>query len=200
MKIFSHRSQNSSKETLSSLNLTRWLASQTIPAPSCPQKTHFYEGDNDVSDLPFTEILFFNLSVKFQGQLSRCWLCYLHYVKTETRANCSRKVREIESGSWKRWLGWRGWQMIICKRPVPPDDHLQEDRSSGWSFARGRTLWMIICKPPVPTDDHLHLAGSSRWSFERGRILRIIICKWPDPPDVHLQEAEFSGWIFSRSS
>ena len=49
----------------------------------------------------------------------------------KTRANCSRKVREIESGSWERWLGWQGWQIIICKRPVPPDDHLQEPRSSG---------------------------------------------------------------------
>ena len=44
MKIFSHRSQSSSKETLSSLNLTRWLASQTIPAPSCPQKNSFLRG------------------------------------------------------------------------------------------------------------------------------------------------------------
>ena len=32
----------------------------------------------------------------------------------------------IESGTWQRWLGWRVWQKIICKRPVPPDDHLQE--------------------------------------------------------------------------
>ena len=63
---------------------------------------------------------------------------------TVTRTNCSRKVREIESGSWQRWLGWQGWQMIICKRPVPPDDHMQEARSSKWSFERGQI--MIICK------------------------------------------------------
>ena len=65
---------------------------------------------------------------------------------TKTRANCSRKVREIESRSWERWLGWwgwrgwRGWRMIICNRPDPPDDHLQEAGSSVWSFARGRIL------------------------------------------------------------
>ena len=59
--------------------------------------------------------------------------------RNKTRANCSRKVREIESRSWKRWLGWRGWRMIICRRPVPPDDHLQVARSSRWSFARDRT-------------------------------------------------------------
>ena len=58
----------------------------------------------------------------------------------ETRANYSRKVREIESRSWERWLVWQGWRKIICKRPVPPDDHLQEARSSGWSFTRGQIL------------------------------------------------------------
>ena len=56
----------------------------------------------------------------------------------KTRTNCSRKVRETESGSWQSWLGWRGWQMIICKRPVPPDNNLQKARPSGWSFARGQ--------------------------------------------------------------
>ena len=29
--------------------------------------------------------------------------------------------------------------MIICKRPVPPDDHLQVAGPSKWSFARGRS-------------------------------------------------------------
>ena len=28
--------------------------------------------------------------------------------------------------------------MIICKRPVPPDNNLQKARPSGWSFARGQ--------------------------------------------------------------
>ena len=41
----------------------------------------------------------------------------------ETRTNCSRKVHEIESGSWQRSLGRR---RVICKRPAPPDGHLQE--------------------------------------------------------------------------
>ena len=26
--------------------------------------------------------------------------------------------------------------MILCKRPDPPDDHLQEAGSYGWSFAK----------------------------------------------------------------
>ena len=34
--------------------------------------------------------------------------------------------------------------MIICKWPDPPDDHLQEAGSSGWSIARGRILQTII--------------------------------------------------------
>ena len=108
----------------------------------------------------------------------------------ETRANYSRKVREIESRSWERWLG--------CNRPVPPDDHLQEARSSRWSFARGGILWMIICKWLDPLDNHLQVAGSSGWSFARGWILLMIICKRPDPLDDHLQEAGSSRWSFAR--
>ena len=34
--------------------------------------------------------------------------------------------------------------MIICKRTVPPDDHLQKAVPSRWSFARGRSIQMII--------------------------------------------------------
>ena len=40
----------------------------------------------------------------------------------------------------------RGWSIhkIICKRTVPPDDHLQKAVPSRWSFARGRSIQMII--------------------------------------------------------
>ena len=89
--------------------------------------------------------------------------------------NCSRKVREIESG-W--WLGWRGWRMIIYKRPVG---------RSRWTFAIGWSLQMIICKRPVPPGDHLQQADPSRWSFARGRPLQMIFCKRLVPPDDHLQ-------------
>ena len=56
--------------------------------------------------------------------------------------------------------------MIICKRLVHPDDHLQEAGLSGWSFARYGSIQIIICKRPVYPDDHLQEAGPSRWSFE----------------------------------
>ena len=92
----------------------------------------------------------------------------------DTKANCSKKLGEIESWSWERRLGWRGWRTIIWKRPVLLDDHLQEARSPGWSFANSRSLWMIICKRPDPPDDHLQEAGSSGWSFTRGRPLWMI--------------------------
>ena len=81
------------------------------------------------------------------------------------RTNCSRKVCEIESGSWKSWLWRRGWQMIICKRPVPLDDHLREAGPSEWPFARGPSIQMIICKRLFPPNDHLQLACPSEWSF-----------------------------------
>ena len=48
-------------------------------------------------------------------------------------------------------LGWRDWQMIICKRPATPNDHLQETDHSRWSFVRGRPR----------RDDHLQEAGPS---------------------------------------
>ena len=51
--------------------------------------------------------------------------------------------------------------MIICKSLVPPDDHLQDAGLSGWSFARGQSLWIIICKRLAPLDDHLQEAGPS---------------------------------------
>ena len=92
--------------------------------------------------------------------------------KHQTRKNCSSKERKIESGSWQRWLRWRGWQMIICKRPAPPDDHLKEAGHSGWSFAKGRSFRMIICKRLVPPDDHLQEAGPSGWSFARVQPLQ----------------------------
>ena len=37
-------------------------------------------------------------------------------------------------------------QMIICKRPAPPDDHLQEAGPFGSSFARGRPLILTTTK------------------------------------------------------
>ena len=58
--------------------------------------------------------------------------------------------------------------MIICKRPDPPDDHLQVACPSIWSFASSWILQMIICKWPSPPYDHLQVAGSSRWSFAQG--------------------------------
>ena len=67
--------------------------------------------------------------------------------------------------------------MIICKRPVHPDDHLQEAGPSGWSFAKGRSIRMIHYERPVHPDDHLQEAGPSIWSFAKGWSIRMIICK-----------------------
>ena len=66
----------------------------------------------------------------------------------------------LDPGRGDRGEGWsfvrgQSLRMVICKRPDPPDDHLQKTVSSRWSFAR---------------------AGSSRWSFASGRIFRMKIC------------------------
>ena len=63
--------------------------------------------------------------------------------------------------------------MIICKRLIHTDDHLQEAGPSGWS---GWSILMIICKRPVHSDDHLQEADSYGSSFARGWSLRMIIC------------------------
>ena len=91
-----------------------------------------------------------------------------------------------------RWSFSRGrsLQMIICKRPVPSDDHFQEAELFGWSFSTGRSLGMISCEGPVPSDDHVLLKRRSFW---------IIICKRPFPSDDHLQEASPFGQLFARS-
>ena len=89
-------------------------------------------------------------------------------------------------------------RVFICKRPVRPDDHLQEAGPSRLSFARGRSIWMIICKRPANSNDHWQEAGLSGWSFARGQSIRMIICKRPVHPDDYLQEAGPSGWSFAR--
>ena len=108
-------------------------------------------------------------------------------------------IREIwVLGLWrKKWTekdpsGWsfargRSSQMIICKRPVHSDDHLQD-----------RSIRMIICKRPVHPDDNLQGAGLSRWSFARGRSIQMIIRKRPIHPNDHSQEADPSEWSFAR--
>ena len=88
--------------------------------------------------------------------------------------------------------------MIICKRHVDHDDHLQKASWSGWSYARGRSIGMIICMRPVYQEDHLQEAGPSGWPFARGRSIRMIICKRPVDQDDHFQEASPSGWSFAR--
>ena len=50
------------------------------------------------------------------------------------------------NGDGWSFLRGQSLQMIICKRPGPMDDYLQETRSYGWSFASGLSLQMIICK------------------------------------------------------
>ena len=88
-------------------------------------------------------------------------------------------------------------RVFICKRPVRPDDHLQEAGPSRLSFARGRSNQIIICKRPVHPDDHLHEAGPHGWSSAGGRSVRMIICRRLVCLDDHLQEAGPSGWSFA---
>ena len=89
--------------------------------------------------------------------------------------------------------------MIICKRHVDHDDHLQEASWSGWSYARGRSIGMIICMRPVYQEDHLQEAGPSGWPFARGQSIRMIICKRPVDMDDHLQEVVPSWRSFTKS-
>ena len=79
-------------------------------------------------------------------------------------------LHHLQETGPSRWSFARGQilRMIICKRPVPPDDictrlappddYLQEAGPSRWLISRGRSLWMIICKTPAASDDHLRLS------------------------------------------
>ena len=80
--------------------------------------------------------------------------------------------------------------MIIYKRPVHPDDHLQNACPSR----------LIICKRLVHPYDHLQEAGPSWWSFARGRSILMIICKRPVHPDDHLQDAGISWWSLQEAN
>ena len=68
-------------------------------------------------------------------------------------------------------------RMIISKRPVPLDHHLQEADHSRWPSARGRSLQIIICKRPALPDDHLQEASPSGSSFARCRPLILTTTK-----------------------
>ena len=73
--------------------------------------------------------------------------------------------------------------MIIYKRGVHADDHLQEAGLSGWSFARGRSIGKIV----IHAQD-LRILKSL--GFEDPYILRIIGSS--NPLDVYSDK-----WIIS---
>ena len=125
-----------------------------------------------------------------------------------------------KSGRVKCLTNFKSVRMIIFKRPVPSDDHLQEAWPFGWSIAivvvvewlwigwirqtrwilwirSERSLRMIICKRLDPWDVRLQEACSFGWSFARSRPLRMMISKRSAPSIDHLQEAGPFGWSFA---
>ena len=111
---------------------------------------------------------------KILSNIYLCWYwnCILGPITIETRPikQCKSLMQKAGTSGWS-FANGQPLRMIICKRPVPSDDHLQEACPFGWSFARGRPLQMIICKRPAPPDDHLQEAGPFGWSFDPFRSL-----------------------------
>ena len=71
--------------------------------------------------------------------------------------------------------------MIICKRSVDPDDHMQEASWSRWLFAIGQSIRIIICKRSFDPDGHLQKADRSSWSVNQDDHLHlsiVVICHW----------------------
>ena len=108
------------------------------------------------------------------------------WVKVFWKRFCTRK-RQLSSNYWNpqflllmlqpsrsSFARGRPLRMTICKRPVPPDDHLQEAGPFEWSFARVRPLPMIIWMRSAHPDDNLQKAGPSR---SRGRPLILTTTK-----------------------
>ena len=155
----------------------------------CGTKTswNFFQGRPKRLFLATFQSLIWAVTLKYSGTMKKNHWVFAHSFIFDFphMYRCQEKWRRI-------------WLMIICKRPVPPDNHLQEAGPSGWPSARGRSLGIIICKRPAPPDDYLQEAGPSGSSFARGRPLQMTICKRPVPPDHHLQEAGPSGWPSAR--
>ena len=86
------------------------------------------------------------------------WLCF--WSQKMNISYCETDFTQEKEIGWSFARGRSIW-MIICKKPVHPDDHLQKAGPSGWSFARGRSIQMIICKRPVHPDDYLQKACPS---------------------------------------
>ena len=61
-----------------------------------------------------------------------------------TRNNFSRKVREIEFGSWQRWLEWRGWRWTTTttKIPQPPTTKTTTTTTTGGGGHQGDKGWL----------------------------------------------------------
>ena len=98
----------------------------------------------------------------------------------------------------QRSASLQDWRRIWLKGRKNPDDHLQKDGPSAWSFAKGQPIWMIICKRPAHPDDQLQKASRSQYSFAKGQPIQMIICKRLAPPDDHLQKAGPSGLSFAK--
>ena len=63
------------------------------------------------------------------------------------------RIRLLDHINYEYSARGQSIQMIICKRPAHPDNHLKEAGPFVWSFARGQSILMIICKI-----DHMHLS------------------------------------------
>ena len=118
------------------------------------------------------------LFISVWGFLRKNWHYTTFAVEGSLGEVCSRSKWSFARGQLIR--------MMICKRPVDQDDHLQKADPSRWTFARCRSIRMIICKKPVNQDDHLQGAGWSRLSFPRGCSILMIICKRLIHLDEHL--------------
>ena len=147
----------------------------------CGTKTswNFFQGRPKRLFLATFQSLIWAVTLKYGGTMKKIHCVFAHSFIFDFphMYRCQEKRRRI-------------WLMIICKRPVPPDNHFQGAGSSGWSFSRGWSLQMIICKRLAPPDDHLQEAGPSLWSFARG-------CPPQAPLVVRLKEREFES-IFRR--
>ena len=81
-------------------------------------------------------------------------------------------------------------RMIICKRPAPPDDHLQEAGPSRSSFVRGRPLILTT----TTRARKVHFWDPSQWDkmcFERRRIQ----VQWEKNQNFHICLRSGPRWL-----
>ena len=110
----------------------------------------------------------------------------------ENKNFAENKNKNGEESGWKEEI-----LMIIHKRPIHWDDHLQKARPSQWSFAKGPPIRIIICKRPADPDDHLQTTTTTgrKGGWQGWRMAGSIFYIYQHPKNLEFaKNKNFQKW------